>query len=474
MTNDGATILKSVMVDNPAAKVLVDLSKTQDEEVGDGTTSVTVLTGELLREAEKLVVEGKIHPMTIIDGWRRSTQVAREQLEGSAMDHGADPARFREDLVNIARTTLSSKLLVHEKGYFAELAVDAVMRIKDSLDLNQIMILKIPGGSLKDSYLEEGFILNKSIGVGQPKRIEKARIMVANTQMDTDKVKIFGTRVRVDSMAKVAEIETAEREKMRTKCQKIIDHGINVFINRQLIYNFPEQIFADAGVMAIEHADFDGIERLASVCGSEIVSTFDHPESTRIGECDVVEEVLIGEEKMIRFAGVKSGGACTIVLRGSSSHLLEEADRSLHDALCVLAETMKETRVVFGGGSAEIAMSTAVEEEARRTPGKKQLAMEAFARALRQLPATVADNAGFDSADLVSRIKAAQAAGDRKAGINIETGEVGDMEALGVVEALKLKLHVLLSAAEAAEMILRVDDIIKCAPRKRGGDHPHM
>lgn len=472
VTNDGATILRSIVVDNPAAKVLIDIAKIQDEEVGDGTTSVTVLAGELLREAEKLVAL-RIHPMIITDGWRRAVQIARAALEASSLDHSADPEAFRADLMNIARTTLSSKLLTHEKDKFAKLAVDAVLRIKNSLNLEQIQIIKLPGGSLKDSYLEEGFILNKKIGVGQPKRIEGARILIANTSMDTDKIKIFGSRVRVDSMQKVAEIEAAEKSKMADKVKKIVAHGINVFINRQLIYNYPEQLFADAGVMAIEHADFDGVERLAAVTGGEIVSTFDHPELVTLGEAAVIEEVLVGEERMIRFGGVKAGEACTIVLRGSSSHLLEEADRSLHDALAVLAETVKESRISFGGGCSEMLMAHAVDEEAKKTPGKKQLAMEAFARALRALPTIIADNAGYDSAELIAQVRAEHAAGKIRAGIDVRTGCVGDMEELGITEALKLKRQVLLSAAEAAEMILRVDDIIRCAPRRRDAGHDH-
>jgi len=303
--------------------------------------------------------------------------------------------------------------------------------------------------------------------------MEKAKILIANTPMDTDKIKIFGSRVRVDGMAKVAEIEAAEREKMKAKVDKIVSHGINCFVNRQLIYNYPEQLFADAGVLAIEHADFDGVERLAAVTGGEIVSTFDHPELTRLGECDLIEEVMIGEERMIRFSGVKAGEACTIVLRGSSSHLLEEADRSLHDALAVLCETVKESRVSFGGGCSETLMAHAVDEEAKRTAGKKQLAMEAFARALRQLPTIIADNAGYDSADLITKVRAEHAAGNIRAGIDIRSGIVGNMQELGITEALKLKRQVLLSASEAAEMVLRVDDIIKCAPRRRDDDHGH-
>lgn len=321
ITNDGATILRSVPVENPAAKVLVDIARTQDDTVGDGTTSVTVLCGELLREAEFLVNQ-RVHPSTIIAGWRKAVVIARQALEAAAENHRDNEELFKEDLLNIARTTLSSKLLNVEKDHFARLAVDAVLRLKGSGNLDYIQLLKKPGENLRDSYLEEGFILDKSFGIGQPRKIENAKILIANTPMDTDKIKIYGSRVRVDSMMKVAEIEEAEKDKMRNKCKKIIDHGINCFINRQLIYNFPESIFTEAGVVSIEHADFDGIERLAAVTGGEIASTFDKPELVKLGECNVIDEVMIGEDKLIRFSGCAGGQACTIVLRGASSHLL--------------------------------------------------------------------------------------------------------------------------------------------------------
>lgn len=317
VTNDGATILKSLYVDNPAAKVLVDISKTQDDEVGDGTTSVVVLAGELLRESEQLVNQ-KIHPMLIIAGFREAAEAARQRLEAISVNNIADAAAFRKDLINIAKTTLSSKILTSDKDHFAELAVDAVLRLKGSTNLDSIQILKKIGGTIKDSFLDEGFILDKSIGVGQPKRIEDAKILVANTAMDTDKIKIYGARVRVDSMTKVADIEKAEKEKMREKCEAIIGHGINCFVNRQLIYNFPEELFADAGIMAIEHADFDGIERLALVTGGEITSTFDDPSNVKLGRCKLIEEIMVGEDRMIHFSGCEMNEACSIILRGAS------------------------------------------------------------------------------------------------------------------------------------------------------------
>ena len=466
ITNDGATILKSVPVENPAAKVLVDIAKTQDDTVGDGTTSVTVLCGELLREAEFLINQ-RIHPMTIVQGWRQAVAIARAALEAAAVDNSGNDDAFRTDLLNIAKTTLSSKLLFVEKDHFAKLAVDAVLRLRGSGNLDYIQVIKKPGGSLADSRLEDGFVLDKAFGIGQPKRLENAKILIANTPMDTDKIKIYGSRVRVDSMAKVAEIEEAEKDKMRNKCKKIIDHGISCFVNRQLIYNFPEQIFTDAGVVSIEHADFDGIERLAAVTGGEIASTFDRPDLVTLGECLLIDEVMIGEDRLIRFSGCKSGAACSIILRGASSHLLDEAERSLHDALCVLTETVKETRVICGGGCLEMLMANAIDLEVPKVAGKAALAMEAFSRALRQLPTIIADNAGYDSSELVTQLRAAHAAGNKRAGLDMYKGCIGDMWELGIRESYKSKLQVLISAAEAAEMILRVDDIIKCAPRQR-------
>lgn len=357
------------------------------------------------------------------------------------------------------------------KEHFAKMAVDAVMRLNGSTKLDMVHIIKKPGGSLWQSFLDEGFILEKKIGVGQPKRIEGAKILIANTAMDTDKVKIFGSKFKVESAAELAELEKAERERMLAKCKKITDHGINCFINRQLIYNLPEQYFADHGVMAIEHADFEGVERLALVTGGDIVSTFDTPESVKLGRCKLIEEVMIGEDKVIRFSGVERGEACTVVLRGATKHILDEAERSLHDALCVLSQAAaNEHRTVLGGGCSEMLMAKAVDELAKNTSGKKAIAIEAFARALRMIPTIIADNAGYDSSELVAQLRAAHYNGKSTAGLDMVKGEIGDVAALGITESFKVKSQVLRSAAEAAEMILRVDELVTAPPRQRQRD----
>ncbi|GMM48164.1 chaperonin-containing T-complex subunit [Pichia kluyveri] len=464
VTNDGATILKSIPFDNPAAKVLVNIAKVQDDEVGDGTTSVTVLSAELLREAEKLV-DQKIHPQTIIEGYRIASKVALAKLESLAVDNSKDSEKFRQDLINIAKTTLSSKVLSQDKEYFAKLAVDAILRLKGSANLDHIQIIKKVGGKLSDSFLDEGFILDKRFGVSQPKKLENAKILIANTPMDTDKVKVFGAKFKVDSTSKLAELEKAEREKMKQKVEKIKNFDINCFVNRQLIYDWPEQLFTDSGINSIEHADFDGVERLALVTGGEVVSTFDNPENVKLGHCDLIEEIIIGEDIMTKFSGVAKGEACTIVLRGATEQLLDESERSLHDALSVLSQTTVETRTVLGGGCSEINMSKAVDQAAQNEGGKKSLAIEAFGRALRQLPTILADNAGFDSSELVTRLRSSVYNGLITSGLDLNNGDVADMKELGIVESYKLKYAVVSSASEAAEVLLRVDNIIRAKPR---------
>jgi len=466
VTNDGATILKSIHVDNPAAKILIDISKVQDDEVGDGTTTVAVMAGEILREAEKLVHK-RIHPQVIIAGLRKARDVALNKLREISWNNAEDEDKFREDLMNIARTTLSSKILPDDREHFAALAVDAVMRLQGSQNLDHIKIIKKAGGTMNDSFLAEGFILEKSISTGCNKRAVNPRVLVANSPMDFDKVKIHGSKVKVDSMAKVAEIEEAEREKMKRKIDRILAHKPDVFINRQLIYDYPEQLLADAGVMVIEHADFDGTERLAAVLGGEIISTFDSPETAKLGQCDLIEEIMIGEDRVIAFKGCAAGTACSVVLRGSGQHILDEAERSLHDALCVLTQTVKSQKAVLGGGNTEIQMAIAVEDLAKKTSGKEALAIEAFSKALRQLPTIICDNAGFDSSEIVQNLVSDIYTGKTDCGLNMTDGVVDNMREKGITECLKVKESALKASAEAAEMILRVDEIIRCAPRQR-------
>ncbi len=344
-----------------------------------------------------------------------------------------------------------------------------MLRLKGSGNLDYVKLIKKAGGTLSNSFLAEGYILEKTISTGCAKRKENPRVLVSNTPMDHDKVKIFGSKVKVDSMTKVAEIEEAEKAKMRKKVDKILAHKPDVFINRQLIYNYPEQMLAEKGVMVIEHADFDGTERLAAVLGADIMSTFDTPETAVLGRCELIEELMIGEDKVIKFSGCAANEACTIILRGSGSHILDEAERSMHDALCVLVLATKNHRVVLGGGNSEMRMALEVEELAKKTRGKEALAIEAYATALKTLPTIISDNAGYDSAEIVQNMRSEIYNGNVEAGLNMQKGKVDNMRELGITECFRVKEQALHSASEAAEMILRVDEIIRCAPRKREG-----
>uniref|UniRef100_H0XPI3 T-complex protein 1 subunit beta n=1 Tax=Otolemur garnettii TaxID=30611 RepID=H0XPI3_OTOGA len=426
-TKDGATILKNIDADNSAAKVLVDTSRVQDE-VGDGTTSVTLLAAELLRKAESIITI-TIHPQTII-ALERSHKAAREALLNSAGDRDSDEFQLCQDIIIIVGVTVSSKLLTHHKNHFAKLAVEAVLRLKDS-NLEAIHAIK-KLGSLTDSYLDEGFLLDKN-NWHKSTKIENTKILIANNRMDMDKIKIFGSQVRVDFYSKVCR-NMQEKKKMKEKIEHILKCGISYCINRKLIYNYPEQLFDAAGVMAIEHTDFPSVEYLALVTGGEIASTsITCTELVKLGSCKRIEEIMIGEDKLIHFVGVALGEACRIILHGATQQILDKTERSLHNALCILTQTVKDSKTTDGGGRSEMLMAYSVTQPAFKTQGKEAL------------PIITVDSAGYDSEDL---------------GLDMRQGTIGDMAVLGMTESFKVKQQVHLSAAEA-EVILSVDTIIK-------------
>eukprot|EP00746_Dinoflagellata_sp_MGD_P156983 gnl/MRDRNA2_/MRDRNA2_86055_c0_seq1.p1 gnl/MRDRNA2_/MRDRNA2_86055_c0~~gnl/MRDRNA2_/MRDRNA2_86055_c0_seq1.p1 ORF type:complete len:551 (-),score=54.13 gnl/MRDRNA2_/MRDRNA2_86055_c0_seq1:911-2563(-) len=466
ITNDGATVLKSILIENPIAKILVDISMIQDDAIGDGTTSVVVLAGELLKESEKLF-EQKMHTLTILEGFRKSYEIAQQKLETIVIKRSDNPLQFRKDLVELASTTLASKIIAQDTTHFAVLAVEAVLRLRGSKDLDMIQLLKKKGGSLRDSFIDEGFILDKKMGIGQPSHVKNAAVLLANTSMDGDRIKISGAKVISDTTIGIAEIETAEKDRIKEKCNKIISHGINCFINRQLIYDYPEQLFTNEHVISIEHADFDGIERLSKVLNCDIVSTFERPDQVKIGHCKLIEEVHIGTDSVIHFSGVEKGEACTIVLRGGSSQVLDEAERSMHDTICVLIATVEDFRITYGGGYPEMKMGRAIDLAAAGTPGKQSLAMQSYAKSLRQIPAIIADNAGMDSSEILTALCSAHEQPDCKIGFDAVRCELGTVENRGIIESCKVKEKVLQAAQEATECILRIDYIFHSQPKQR-------
>ena len=471
VTSDGATILKNLVVDNPAAKILVDASISQDWEEGDGTTSVSVLASLLIEEAYKL----NIHPIKIINGYQLGLARISSRLE-----HLADPASD-EDLVNLAKTTICSKVLKCSLDLFSRICVDAVDRL-DNGDLSLIQVIK-SSGKLEESFLSDGFILkrNQTIeegmihgkqsvesGEGQVKTScpGKVKVLVANTSLDTDKIKVFGAKINVDSVSKLGEIEEAEKNKMRGKIDEICSIPFNVFVNRQLIYDYPFDLFREKNVQAIEHADFDGVERLVRFLGGKIMSTFDSLDEGCLGTCDQVKNVVIGNEQMIEFQ--KAGrGASTIVLRGSSQEVLDEAERSLHDALCVLKKIKSEKKILYGGGATDMELALCLNEYASELSGKESESIFAFSNALQRIPAILGRNGGFDGEEIKAKMRSEHFSGNKTAGINMSTGKVDCMKRLGVVESLRTKRRVIAAAVEVAQMVLKCDAFIKCKPRER-------
>lgn len=466
VTNDGATILKNLVVDNPAAKILINASISQDWEEGDGTTSVSVLASLLIEEAYKL----KIHPIKVIEGYQLALEKIKEELLLLASD------ATEEDLLNLARTTICSKVLKCNLDLFSKMCLEAVSRLGDSDDLNMIQIIK-SSGKLEESFLSDGFILKKDQHIDEKLLAEKntdqheaapgeIRVLTANTSLDTDKIKIFGAKINVNSISKLSDIEEAERNRMREKIDRICSVPIKVFINRQLIYDYPLELFREKGVIAIEHADFDGVERLTKFLGGRIMSTFDKLDDEHFGSCTKVANVLIGNERMIKFEK-KGRNASTIILRGSSQEVLDEAERSIHDALCVLNKIRHEKKVVCGGGATEMELALCLGRYALEFPGKESESIIAFSNALQRIPMIICENGGFDGEEIKARMRSEHFNGNKTAGVNMANGSVECMRRSGIVESLRIKRRIIAAAVEVAQMVIKCDGFIKHKPRER-------
>lgn len=454
VTNDGATLLKNLVIDSASARILINASVSQDWEEGDGTTTIAILASLLVEEASKLE---EIHPIQIIEGYEVALTKALEVLDSVCFVMRDD------DMVSLAKTTLNSKILRCDLQKFAEICVNAINLIEDREDLNLINIIKTEG-ELQQSYLVDGFILDKDVIVPT---LKNPRILVANTSMDTDKIKINGAQVNVRSVSELSQIEDAERQRMQEKVEKIVgaENGIDVFVNRQIIYDYFLQLFREKNVVAVEHADFEGVERLANVLGAKIMSTFDSLNDC-IGTCERIENVHVGEKVMVKFSGLKKG-ACTIVLKGSTAEVLDEAERSVHDALCVLMRVKTEKKLVYGGGATEMEVTLAVNNVAIRTEGKESAAILAFANAVQKIPQIIAENGGFDGEAIKAKLRALHAKGRRTYGVDVEKGDAGCMKERSVVESLRIKRRIFTAAVEAASMIIKCDGLIKCKQRER-------
>ncbi|MGB9684134.1 MAG: thermosome subunit beta [Candidatus Bathyarchaeales archaeon] len=463
ITNDGATILKEVDVQHPAAKMLVEVAKAQDNEVGDGTTTAAVLAGELLAKAEELL-DQNIHPTIIIEGFKKASEKSREILESMAI-----PVSIKDDkqLMDVAITSMGSKGIAAAKEHFAKLAVEAVRQVaeekdgKIKADIDLIKVLKKHGKSLEETELVKGMVIDKEVAHPQmPKLVSNAKIALLNAKLEIEKTE-FDAKINIESPEQMKLFLDEEERMLREMVDTIAEVGANVVFCEKGIDDVALHFLAKKGILAVKNVSSSDMEKLARATGGKIVASVKDLTSDVLGEAKIVEEVKIGEDKLVYVRECKNPKAVTIVVRGGTEHVVDEAERSLHDALCVVRNAIEDGKIVPGGGAPEAEVAKQLRDYAVKVGGREQLAIEAFADAVESIPLTLAENAGLDPVDIMVALRAKhESASTPSYGVDVFSGKIMDMLELNVVEPLRVKLQVIKSATEAANMILKIDDLI--------------
>ena len=468
ITNDGVTILKEIDVEHPAAKMMVEAAKTQDAEVGDGTTTAVVLAGELLKQAEELLHKN-VHPAVIANGYRLAAEKAKEILKEIAKPVSKED---EETLKKIAMTALSSKLAATERALLAELAVKAVKRIMEEVngeikvDIDAVQIIKKQGGAVSDTELIDGIVVDKEkVHPGMPTVIKGAKIALINHPLEVKKTE-FDANVRIEDPEMLHAFIESERSLVREKVEKIKAVGANVVFCQKGIDDLAQDLLARAGIYAVRRVKKSDMEKLARATGARIVSNLNDLASEDLGEAEVVEERKIGEDKMTFVMGCRNPKSVTIFIRGGSEHVVDEIERSVKDALHVVADAIKGGYYTLGGGATATELSLRLMQWAPSVGGREQLAIEAFAKALEIVPLTLAENAGLDPIEILLKLKEEHMKGNISHGIDVVNGRIEDMEKLGVLEPYLVAKQVIDSATDAAIMILRIDDVIAAKPSK--------
>jgi thermosome len=465
ITNDGATMLKEMDVQHPAAKMMVEISKTQDDEVGDGTTSVVIIAGELLGKAVELM-DKKVHPTVIIDGYRDAQERAMEILEEIAIH--VDP-RDKETLMKVATTAMASKLISGNKDYIADLAIDAVLQIAEEsdgghdVDLDMIKLEKKPGGSVMDTILISGLLVDKEVvHEGMPKRVKDATIGLLNAAMEIEKTE-FDAKIHIETPEEMQTYLDREEQMLRDMVQKVKDAGVDVLLCQKGIDDMIQHFLAREGILAARRLKKSDIEALAKATGAKVVSSIDELTFEDTGYAANVEEKKIGDDKMLFVEGCRNPKAVSILVRGGSERVVDEAERSLHDALCVIRDVVEDPKVVAGGGAPEIEVARRLREYAEMVTGRERLAVNKYADAIEVIPVTLAENSGMDPIDALSEMQSRHTKGELWVGVNGLKGKVSDMAELDVYEPLVVKTQALKSATESSTMLLKIDDIIAAA-----------
>ncbi|TRO52934.1 thermosome subunit [Candidatus Bathyarchaeota archaeon] len=462
ITNDGATMLKEMDVQHPAAKMMVEVSKTQDDEVGDGTTSVVILTGELLGKATELM-EKKVHPIVIIDGYRQAEEQALKILE--AISVKVDP-KDKVVLKKVSMTTMASKLINQHSSQLSDIAVDAVLQVAEpsnggyEVDLDNIKVEKKPGASMTETRLIKGLIIDKEVvHDGMPKQVKNAVIGLLNAAMEIEKTE-FDSKIAIETPEQMQAYLDQEEQMLRDMVKKVKDSGINVLLCQKGIDDMVQHFLAREGIFASRRLKKSDMDALAKATGAKVVNSIDQLSKEDAGYADQVEERKISEDKMIFVEGCKNPKAVSILIRGGTERVVDEAERSIHDALCVVKDVVQEPKVVAGGGAPEIETARLLREYAEKLAGRERLAVVAFADALEVIPTTLAENSGMDPIDAISEMRSEHAKGKKWVGINGYTNKVADLSEINVYEPMVVKAQSVKSATEAATLLLKIDDII--------------
>jgi thermosome len=458
ITNDGITILEELEIQHPAAKMMVEVAKTQNDEVGDGTTSAVVLAGELLRYAEELL-EQDVHPSSITEGYRLAAEKAQEVLDTITLDIGENEEVLRQ----VAATAITGKGAEAEKEIFCDIVVKAIKLIADddgTVDPNHISTERLTGGSAAESKLIEGVVIDKErVNASMPDAVKGAGIMLLNAAIEYKKTEM-DAEISITTTDQLQAFLDEEERMVKAVVDRIAATGATVLFCQKGIDDMAEHFLAKAGIMAVRRVKKSDMERLSRATGASVISSLDAISEEEIGFAGIVEEKSVAGKKFVFVTDCKNPKAATILVHGGTDTVAFELERAIDDALHVVATTYEDRRVVPGGGASEIELSVALREYAGQIGGRSQLAVEAFARAFERLPLTLAENAGLDPIDTLLDLRTAHERGESTAGIDISTGKPVDMVALGVVDPLRVKTQAIASAAEAASMILRIDDVI--------------
>jgi len=465
VTNDGATILKEMDVAHPAAKMVIEVAKTVDAEVGDGTTTAAVLTGDLLKQAETLL-DQKIHPTTIISGYRKAAAKALEVIDSVAEQVDPSASDYKKILNDVAKTTMSSKFVANSREPLAKLVVDAVLAIAkdlpadEELDIENIPRQKQVGMQVDKTELVRGLVLDKEVvHAGMPKRVEGAKILLLEAALEITKTE-FDAKISITDPTGMQSFLQEEERMLKSMVDKIVESGANVVIAQKGIDDVVQHFLAKKGIMAVRRIKKSDVERVHETTGATIVSKIQNVTAADLGKAKLVEQRTVGDDKMLFIEGTPKSSVVTLLVRGGTDHIVDEVDRALNDALYVVRDVVMHPQITYGGGALASEISKQLKDYASTLEGREQYAVNAFADAIEGLPTTLAENAGLDPIDIIVNLRKSHTDGHINHGVNLITGKVDDMKKARIVEAAIVNKQIIMSAAEAAQMILKIDDVI--------------